>query len=236
MALDATTTKPKDILLLLCFFGCLLSPYTALGNSHMPAQEYEQVLKFWFGVQEDGFPIENKSQLWFSGSAEADRIIQSRFGSYIEKALAGNMESWKSTPRGQLALIILLDQFTRSIYRKTPQAFSGDSLAREIAHENIKKGWNKDLSFSERTFIYMPFMHSEELADQELCIELFNELKNEVPDNRKEQIKNSIYFAKDHRDIIARFGRFPHRNKTLRRESTPAERAYLEDGANSYGQ
>ncbi|CAM3732394.1 DUF924 family protein [Parendozoicomonas haliclonae] len=203
----------------------------------MSEDTFESVLLFWFGEQKDGYPIEPRGKLWFGGGNDIDETIHTSFGNLVEKALNKELIDWESTsPQSLLALIILTDQFTRSIYRKTPAAFSGDDYALALSHKCIENEWDKQLSFSERQFAYMPLMHSEQIEDQELCIQVFTQLQNDVPADKKEDAGGSVWYAKDHRDVIARFGRFPHRNSVLGRESTLEEQSYLDDGAKTYGQ
>ena len=193
-------------------------------------------MNFWFGQQNNGFPIEDRSRLWFQGEEKVDQEIRTNFKTFVDDAIQNKLNEWAKTPQGQLSLILLLDQFARSIYRHTSHAFSGDSAALKLAHENISKGSDKKLSFSERGFIYMPLMHSEHLADQELCIQMFMELQTKVPAAHKELVGSSIHFAREHRGLIARYGRFPHRNAILGRTNTAEEKVYLNAGACSYGQ
>ncbi|WP_196220974.1 DUF924 family protein [Sansalvadorimonas verongulae] len=196
----------------------------------------EEVLHYWFGEIEDGYPVSNRYKLWFSGAPEVDEEIREEFQQTVELATGGELSHWENSPHSLLALVITLDQFTRSLYRKTPAAFSGDFQARKLTLDAIQKGWDHKLAYTERSFLYMPLMHSEELSDQELCVTKFEELYQEVSEEHKEKVKNSLHYAKDHRDIIERFGRFPHRNKTLGRTNTDEETEYLEGGASSYGQ
>ena len=202
----------------------------------MPSVDYQPVFDFWFGSLHEGFPKEERLKLWFMGKAEDDLNILSQFGEQVQQAVNDGLVEWESSPEGRLALILLLDQFTRSIHRKTVAAFSGDQRAQVLARDAINKGWDKQLAFAQRQFLYMPLMHSEQLSDQELCVSVFEQLVEEVPEKRRENIKGSIRYAIDHRDLIARFGRFPHRNKVLGRESSAEELEYLSSGASSYGQ
>ena len=176
----------------------------------------DSVLDFWFK--------ETPPEQWFQKSLDFDRLVQQRFGPAVAAAAAGELDSWLESPRSSLAVVILLDQFSRNIYRDDPRAFASDSKAQAITKDLVEKGKDKELEPRERTFLYMPLMHSEDAADQELSVELFEALSN----------ANSASFARRHRDIIARFGRFPHRNKILGRTSTPAEVEFLKQPGSSF--
>lgn len=177
----------------------------------------DAVLAYWFG--------ELGPQDWFSGRPELDEQIRDRFGALCEEALASRPEDHLDDPRAALAGIILLDQFPRQLFRGQPRAFSGDPVALIVTHKAIDRSWDAGMTPAERQFLYMPLMHSEVVSDQELCVKLFRDLDNE----------EALKFAIEHRDIVARFGRFPHRNKALGRETTAEERAFLETHA-GYGQ
>jgi uncharacterized protein (DUF924 family) len=175
----------------------------------------EEVLKFWFD------PVQ--SPRWFAKSDAFDKSIRDRFGDVHAAALRGDCEAWLETPRGRLAYIILLDQFSRNIHRDTPAMFSGDERALKAARAGIAKGDDKALAPAERSFFYMPYMHSEDLADQEMAVALFKGLPG-----------NGAEYAVMHRDIVKRFGRFPHRNRILGRPSTPEEIAFLKTPGSSF--
>ena len=166
-----------------------------------------------------------KREMWWKSTPELDAEIGKRFGTLIELAIAGELDHWRKSPDGALALILLCDQFSRNIWRKTGRAFSGDAKARETARHALSHGFPAAYPNDVRLFFYMPLQHSEDLGDQDLCCSLFATLGN--PDNDKYAIK--------HRDIVARFGRFPHRNEVLGRASTPEELEYLKT-ANRFGQ
>jgi uncharacterized protein (DUF924 family) len=179
----------------------------------MQSLKYHEVLDFWFSPEN-----ENK---WFNGGYEFDSVIKAKFKNSLALAAAGEYDGWKVSPEGRLALIIILDQFSRNLMRGQTQAFATDYKAIEIVKEGLSQGvdlWlkaNKDESW--RAFFYMPLMHSEELADQLRCVELFETYGPE----------KNILFAKRHYDIIKRFGRFPHRNKILNRASAKDEEIFL---------
>lgn len=206
------------------------------GTQLQMPQLWKPVLEFWFGDGlEAGWPSRSRSELWFGSSAAIDEEITERFGSMVEAALMNEWVDWLEKPLSRLALVILLDQFTRNIYRGSSRAFSGDHRAVTLVIEGISRGMDKQLPFIGRVFFYMPLMHAEELSIQDECIRAFEELQQDVPEELKEAIENNIAFANQHRDIIERFGRFPHRNDCLERESTAEEVEFLET-ASRFGQ
>ena len=166
-----------------------------------------------------------RREMWWQGTPELDAEIARRFGPLIERAIVGDLDPWRRSPDGALALVLLCDQFPRNIWRKTARAFSGDAKARETARYALAHGYPGAYPNDVRLFFYMPLQHSEDLGDQDLCCSLFATLCN--PDNDK--------YAREHRDIVARFGRFPHRNEALGRASTPEELDYLKT-AKRFGQ
>ena len=183
-----------------------------------------EILDFWFLALDD--PEHGKPRkLWWESTPEIDAEIRARFGALSDRAIAGELDHWRRSPDGALAMTLLCDQFTRNIHRKTARAFSGDAKARETARyalaHNFPAAYGKDM----RLFFYMPFQHSEDLGDQDFCCTLFTTLGNS--DNDK--------YASEHRDIVARFGRFPHRNDVLGRASTAEEQDYLKT-AKRFGQ
>jgi uncharacterized protein (DUF924 family) len=166
-----------------------------------------------------------KRELWWNSTPELDAEIFARFGPLLDTAASGALDGWAGSPDGSLALILLCDQFSRNIHRKTARAFATDAKALEIARIALAHFYPAAYPLDVRVFFYMPFQHSEQLADQELCCALFKAMGN--PDNDK--------YAIDHRDIVARFGRFPHRNEVLGRTSTAEEIEYLKT-ADRFGQ
>lgn len=174
-----------------------------------PALAPEDVLAFWFDPE-----IKAK---WFNGGAEFDALCRERFSHAIEAAKAGDLDDWAQTPDGALALVILLDQMTRNVHRGTPLAFSGDVAALAIAKAAIARGFDAATAPERRNFLYLPLQHSEHLEDQERGVKLY--AANDVDDG--------LRWMTRHRDVIARFGRFPHRNAILGRASTPEEEDFL---------
>lgn len=198
--------------------------------------DVERICDFWFGRIEDGFPVEDRQALWYQGGREVDLAIEQRFGALVASALEDQLDHWQSEPRGRLALIVLLDQFTRNIHRGSAAAFSGDGKALTVCKEGLELGHDERLALVERCFFYLPLEHSESLADQRLCVQLFEKLLDLVPAAKKERIRSNRDYAIAHREIIEQFGRFPHRNQILGRVSTAAELDYLSGDHDSFGQ
>lgn len=167
--------------------------------------------------------------LWFAGTPEIDADIRKHFEKDLLKAALGDHGDWLQSVRGKLALVILFDQFSRNIYRDQARGVWFDPLAREIAFEVVASGQDKSLSPMERVFLYLPYEHSEDLAVQDRGVELYTRLVNEVTPEWKPTFENFRHYAVLHRDMIARFGRFPDRNEMLGRVSTPEEIQTLKD-------
>lgn len=186
----------------------------------------QQVLDFWFGTP--GSPeYQTLRKIWFrGGTPEFDQKIRDKFLSSHEAAAAGSYDEWIDSVDGCLALLILLDQFPRNMFRRMGRAFATDTKAREIAKHAVAQGFDKAVHKTQRNFFYLPYEHSEELTDQIAGIELM----------KRTGSSRSIHAAQEHHDIIEKFGRFPHRNQALGRESTPEEIQYMKDGGKSFGQ
>ena len=179
----------------------------------------DEILDFWFaprGSAEHG----KTRELWFRKDASVDQAIRARFGGAVETALAGGFGEW-TTPRGALARVLLLDQFTRNIYRETPRAFAGDVMAFGISRAAVANRDDQALMPVERSFLYMPFEHAEDLAAQETSLQLFARLRDETG------LSEPVVWAERHAAVIRRFGRYPHRNAILGRESTAEEIEFL---------
>lgn len=195
------------------------------------------VLDFWFADAADGpEAFARRNRVWFRGGAPFDRECMGRFSATLEAAMSGELEHWKESPRGRLALIILLDQLSRNIYRGTPAAFRQDGQALAACRKGIEQGHDEQLSPIERTFFYMPLEHAEDREVQALSVRLFESLAKESSGEWREQLEANAGYARQHRDIVEKFGRFPHRNALLDRDSSPAEEAYLADDAPRFGQ
>jgi uncharacterized protein (DUF924 family) len=169
------------------------------------------VIDFWMALPD---------QKLFSVDPAFDAELADRFGALHAQAAEGNLQDWRNTRDGRLALVLLLDQMSRNLGRGTPQMFANDAAALALAQDAIAHGDDKELPAHEAKWLYLPFMHSEQLADQQRCVELCSAAGFE----------NTLPHAIEHRDIIARFGRFPHRNKVLGRETTRQEQQFLDDG------
>jgi uncharacterized protein (DUF924 family) len=189
----------------------------------------EDILSFWFGEPaQDAAALGPKFKRWFMGGPELDREIRERFVPTIELALAGGLDDWARTARGRLALIIVLDQFTRNVFRDTPRAFAGDLRAQKLAVEALDARLDA-LGDAERIFLKTPLAHAENLALQERSIVETDRLIAEVADWQRPLFAMGAEQTRKYREIIARFGRFPHRNAALGRPSTPEEEAFLVD-------
>lgn len=189
------------------------------------------VLEFWFGRAESAREIAaQKSKQWWEKDAAVDAEIRARFAEMPDAIAAGAHAEWQTTARGTLALIICTDQFPRNLHRNSPNAFAHDALALQFA----KQCDAESLRPIERVFAYLPFEHSEVLAEQERSLKLFRALADDAPAGERELFENYFQFAQRHYDIVKRFGRFPHRNAALGRESTPEEVAFLREPGSSF--
>ncbi|MGO1118799.1 DUF924 family protein [Rhodovibrionaceae bacterium A322] len=177
---------------------------------------WEQVLDFWFAAE--------TAEKWWVKDEAFDQQVRETLGELHQQAAEWKLDYWRDTAEGCLALVILLDQVPRNIYRNDPRSFAFDAAARDITNHALEVGFDMLLSEEQRQFIYMPLEHSEVLDDQERCVELIGALGNE----------NTTNYAIAHRDIVSRFGRFPHRNAVLGRESTAEETAFLKEPGSSF--
>ncbi len=196
-----------------------------------------EVLGFWFGdLREGELADKEKQTTWWMKSDEFDDLVRQRFEEYVLLAEEGRLSQWLETPLGTVAFILVVDQFPRNIYRDTPVAFSKDSLALRTCLEGIEKGFDRDLHPVHRTFFYLPLMHSENLEIQSLSVEKYSALENEYASypQIREALACSKDFAGRHFDIIKRFGRYPHRNAALGRESTLEETEFLKEPGSSF--
>ena len=211
------------------------------------SSDWQALLAFWFGPLDDGLAAPDQRALWFAPNPDFDAQCSANFGPLLAPAAAGEpsvpdtlaaageLRDWLDEPRGRLAFIILTDQIPRNVYRGTAQAYDWDPLALKAARDGVASGADRSLSWDERAFFYMPFEHSEDILDQHLAVGLFTHLRDESPKAIRSTTGNSLRYAQQHRDIIVRFGRFPHRNGVLRRTSSAAEAAFVAE-SNGFGQ
>jgi uncharacterized protein (DUF924 family) len=181
------------------------------------SESAHSIVEFWFSAK--------VRPLWFQSTPEFDAELRDRFESVWQQAAAGKLDSWAKTPEGALALVIVLDQLPLNIYRGDALCFSTEAKSREIATLAIERNFAADLTEEQKAFLYMPFMHSELLADQDKAVALYEAAG----------LAENLKFAQHHRDIVHRFGRFPHRNKILGRPSTEEEQAYLQSDEAFHG-
>jgi uncharacterized protein (DUF924 family) len=209
---------------------CFAAEAGEVNHVDYDARMIDEVLEFWFGK-----PATNSEEYggqvrrWYMGGPALDAEIREKFGTLVERALAGELDSWTQTTRGRVALVLLLDQFTRSVYRDDPKTYAGDAKAQALAVAALDAGLDRELSIAERNFLVMPLTHAEDLALQERSARVMETIYNDAPDWQQAVLKMGLEQTKKYRDLIARFGRFPHRNKVLGRPSTPEEAAFLVD-------
>lgn len=193
--------------------------------------DWKEILDFWFGeLDEHGLPDSEHRNRWFRSSRAFDQEIRRRFISMVLFASEDGLRHWRKVPGGALAEIILLDQFTRHIHRGGALAFDNDKLVIRLCKAAMRIGHDMALPPVQRAFLYMPLQHSEKMEDQDLSVECYQQLATATPGIAGEFMASFLQSALDHRDIIRRFGRFPHRNKALKRTSSPEEEAYLTNG------
>lgn len=202
----------------------------------LTAADHERIraiMDYWFGpdrLRDDPARIMDRvKSLWFAEDPAVDEEIRRRFAHDHRRAASGAYDRWRTTVRGRLALIIILDQFSRNMFRDSARAFAHDSAARELTVEGLRLGIDTQLAPIERLFFYLPLEHSESLADQEESVRRFEQLHREAPPEAKEYTKLALDYAVRHKVVIERFGRFAHRNQVLGRTSTEEELAFLRE-------
>jgi uncharacterized protein (DUF924 family) len=204
--------------------------------------EARSVRDFWFGtapLTADG--LTRRMPFWFGEGSSAlrerrDEHIRVRFGELLERAARGELASWADGPRRRLSLIILLDQFPRSVFRGTPRAFAHDPQALALTLSGMQSAADAALTVVERIFFYMPLQHAEQPEVQEESVAAFRRLLTEAPEPLRGHFASALRSAENHHEIIERFGRFPHRNRALGRECSPSELEWLSAGGSSFGQ
>lgn len=190
----------------------------------------DEVLDFWIGAPlADDVAATAAQKRWFMGGAELDRAIRERFADEIVRGAAGTYDAWAATARGRLALVILIDQFSRNAFRGTPRAFAHDAKARELVLQGLARGHGDGLSTVEGLFFGLPLEHAEDMDMQARSIAWFEKLAADAPPPTKKLAQSALDFAYLHRDVVARFGRYPQRNQALGRATTPEEQAYLDE-------
>lgn len=195
----------------------------------------DEVLSFWLGaVDAAGLASEATAARWYVKDAAFDAEILARFGATYRALMRGAHDDWRAAPRSLLAYVIVLDQFSRNMFRGQSQAFASDVRALSAAREGIANGLDRTLLGQERVFLYMPFMHSEELATQDACVRLFTAFRDESTGALRQVLEQNVDYAVRHRAVIAQWGRFPHRNQVLGRTSTAEELLFLQQPGSSF--
>jgi uncharacterized protein (DUF924 family) len=188
----------------------------------------ESVLAFWFGPPGSATAVAGRQRsLWFGKSPENDRAVAEHFAATLLAATAGEFDHWTHTPRGRLSLVIVLDQFPHHIHRDRPQAFSTDPQALALSLAALAAGEDRQLAPIERVFLYLPLEHAESINMQDLSVSLYEKLAREATADERALFDNFLDYARRHRDVVSRFGHFPHRNAILGRASTPDELEFL---------
>ncbi len=190
----------------------------------------EDVLTFWFRDEATGRMDLPQSKRWFQGGSKLDAELGRQFGSTLALARAGELDHWRESASGTLALIILLDQFNRNINRGTAEAFAGDAQALSLCHHAREMAYPAQWPITHQVFCYMPLEHDESVQSQELSVALFSELLEQAPPHLQDYARGTLDYARQHKQIIDRFGRYPYRNAVLGRDSTAEEREWLTKG------
>ena len=195
----------------------------------------EDILSFWFSPKDaSGLVADEQVARWWQKNPTFDRDLAARFEVDYDAIVAAERGAWLNAPQSLLAYVLVLDQFARNMFRGTPRMFAADAQALAAAKKGLEDGSDDALTVEERMFLYLPFMHSEALADQQRCVALFSELRDSQSGALRARLDNNVSFAERHRNIVARFGRFPHRNEILGRESSADELAFLEEPGSGF--
>lgn len=195
--------------------------------------EVNEILTFWFGESYAKNPFQNKAQ-WFEKNPAFDEVLRNKFMSLHDQARQGGLKHWEDAPRPCLALIILLDQFSRNMFRDAPLAFESDDHAQQLCLKVLRHKWDMQFILVERYFAYMPLMHAEDRILQELSLQMFQKLFSESEGDEKPIFESVRRYAVSHFEIIERFGRFPHRNHILGRTSSAEEVTFLQQPNSSF--
>jgi uncharacterized protein (DUF924 family) len=203
----------------------------------MTASPYSSITAFWLGpALESPEAALARKDWWYRGGPAVDDEIRQRFGRQVDEACASGLTEWEETSQGAFAMILLLDQFTRNLFRGTPDAWKGNPRAYGIVNKTIQARLDRELHPVEAIWLYHPFHHSERLEDQDRGLALLNALRDRAEEEWKPYVEQSIKGWTRHRNIVAEYGRFPHRNLILGRESTQAKLAYINGGGENFGQ
>lgn len=192
--------------------------------------EPQDVLDYWFADldRESARASDELVKFWFQGGEEVDAEIRKRFASAVQAAHAGELDSWADTPRERLALVILIDQFSRNVFRDDPRAYEADPKAQALVLDGMAKGFDEDYHLAERLFFYMPLEHAEERELQARAVAAMQGLREDAPESAHGHYDYLVDFALRHKKVVDRFGRFPHRNEVMGRESTAEELEFLD--------
>lgn len=208
----------------------------AAGTPQLTNVHAGQVLEFWFGdALASPEQVDARVELWFSRNDDFDREIRRRFAPLPELATRGGLDGWRAEASSALALVLVLDQFPRNLYRNSARAFEFDPFALEVALDSVAQGFDQELHPLPASFFYLPLEHAEAIEPQDRAVRLFEQLTGRASAEQRPLFEKFASYARRHRDVIRRFGRFPHRNEMLNRQSTLAEVAYLESGGERFG-
>jgi len=205
-------------------------------ESTIDVRKPQDVLNTWFRDTDSGRMDLPQAKRWFMGGKDFDDTLNVKYRNTLDAATKGDLDQWLEKSDTTLALIILLDQVSRNIYRGTARAFSNDKKALFAANHAVAQNYAEQLPITQRVFCYMPFMHDESMESQDLCVSLFEQLKRNAPQEYAEFSDRTLSSAYEHREIIAQFGRYPHRNTVMGRTDTTAEAEWLETRKKSFGQ
>jgi uncharacterized protein (DUF924 family) len=195
-----------------------------------------EIIEFWFGdALASPKHARARAEVWFGKNEDFDREIRNRFGALPELAAKDRLDAWRDEASSALALVLVLDQFPRNLYRGSTRAFAFDSHALATALGAIARGFDRTLNEIQASFFYLPLEHAEDIEHQDQAVRLFEELTARADSELRPMFESFTTYARRHRDVIQRFGRFPHRNAVLNRQATPEEAAYLESGGDRFG-
>jgi len=207
-----------------------------MPNKHS-SNNSEAIISYWLGSPDSNpAKFDTQQKLWYHSKPETDNYIRTAFESDLASAENGDLSHWRITAEGSLALVILLDQFSRNLYRGTPAVYANDAQALDVVVSLLERDGHLDLNIPARIILYHPLHHAENLKFQRKAVSLFEDMLEHASEEWRESISGNLAFIKSHCDIISKFGRFPHRNTILGRQSTPEECQYLQQDKRTYGQ